>query len=75
VVMPVVAGHALGRKLQRWRRWAGAVGKRVAALAILWIIAVVVGVNREALGRVEPMVLAAAFSLNLAGYGVGRLGG
>ena len=55
--------------------WAQAMGKRVAALAILWIIAVVVGVNRDALGTVEPAVLLGRPGLNLAGYGVGRLGG
>ncbi len=75
VVLPVVLGHTLGRLLPRWRTWAEAIGKRVAALAILWIIAVVVGVNREALGDVEAAAFWAVLTLNLAGYGAGRLGG
>jgi BASS family bile acid:Na+ symporter len=75
VVLPVVFGHALGRFVPQWRRWAEAIGKRVAAVAILWIIAVVVGVNRGALGDVEAAALAAVLSLNLAGYVAGRLGG
>ena len=75
VVLPVVAGHTLGRLRPDQRRVAEAIGKRVAALAILWIIAVVVGVNRTELGKVESPVLLAVLTLNLAGYGVGRLGG
>ncbi len=75
VVLPVVAGHMLGRWRPDARRLAEAVGKRVAALAILWIIAVVVGVNRDELSKVEAAVLLAVLALNLAGYAVGQWGG
>ncbi len=75
VVIPAVAGFCCGLACQGVRSWAEQIGKIVANLAILWIIAVVVGVNRERLSNVDHLILAAALSLNLGGYAVGLAGG
>lgn len=74
VVLPVVAGHLLGRRLRSWRGFVERVGPVAANLAILWIIAVVVAVNRERLGRIDPRVLAALLGVNVLGYLAGGLG-
>ena len=74
VVLPVVAGHLLGRRLASRDRLVARVGPVVANLAILWIIAVVVAANRGRLARPEPRLLAALLGVNLLGYVAGNLG-
>ena len=75
VVLPVLAGHLLSRQFpgleQRSRRF----GATVANLAILWIIAVVVGLNRERLAEFRVDLLAALLGINLLGYTAGYFGG
>jgi BASS family bile acid:Na+ symporter len=75
VVVPVLAGHLVGRRDPsrevEFRRW----GSRIANLAILWIIAVIVGLNRAELGQFRWHLLAALLSVNLGGYAIGYLGG
>ena len=74
VVLPVVAGHLLSR----WRHptpRAQRLAASTANLAILWIIAVVVGLNRERLGSIEGRLLAALVCLNLGGYAAGLVAG
>jgi BASS family bile acid:Na+ symporter len=44
-------------------------------LTILWIIAIVVGLNRERLAGFEAAILLALLILNLAGYVAGYFGG
>lgn len=74
VVIPVIAGHALSRASSVWARGAKRVGAVVANLTILWIIAVVVGKNRDNL-HPEAALLAALLLLNLGGYLAGTFGG
>jgi len=75
VVIPVVAGYLLSQHVDFWRRAARRIAAPVANLTILWIIALVVAVNRERLAHFEPRVLAALVVLNLAGCLAGALGG
>lgn len=81
VVVPVTTGHLLVR---RWRRhgstarWAdrwGIAGPVVANLAILWIIAAVVGKNRQELASVSASLVGWLLCLNLLGYCAGQAGG
>ncbi len=81
VVFPVVAGHLLARAVPHWESGAKRIGSTVANLAILWIIAVVVAVNREKIAGlgsdIAPAVrLIGALALinglgYLSGYGSG----
>ncbi len=75
VVLPVIAGHLLGRLFPRWEQKAHRIGATVANLAILWIIAAVVGQNREAISEVSVSLLMALLTLNVLGYLAGYLGG
>ena len=74
VVVPVLVGHLLGRRLSSWERLVGRFGPPVANLAILWIIAVVVASNRGRLTHPEPRLLAALLGVNLFGYLAGYFG-
>ena len=78
VVLPVVAGHLLSRRFAAWSNAAGRVGPIIANLTILWIIAVVVGKNRESLVGLDKAFLAtflgALLAVNLGGYLAGMLG-
>ncbi len=78
VVLPVVVGHLLSRWLgeaRRASRFFARTAATVAHAAILWIIAVVVGLNRERLAAIEPRLLVGLVGLNLGGYAAGWLGG
>lgn len=75
VVFPVVAGHALGRTLPQWEKQAERVGSTVANLVILWVIATVVGLNREKLVRLDAVLVLALLFVNVAGYAAGYAGG
>ena len=77
VVLPVVAGHLLSRVFRFWEVGARRIGPIVANLSILWIIAVVVALNRQRLAYFDWSILWALLMINiggyLAGYGGGRL--
>jgi BASS family bile acid:Na+ symporter len=75
VVIPVVAGHLLSRNFTFWEAIAGRVGAIVANLTILWIIAVVVAVNRENLKDLDACLLGGLLAVNVGGYLVGYCGG
>ena len=75
VVVPVVVGHLLGRRFVKWQQPARRAGTTVANLAILWIIAVVVAVNRDKVEAIDARLLVALLSLNACGYAAGFLGG
>ncbi len=68
VVAPVLVGHLISRwnpgSEPTFRRW----GSRVANLAILWIIAVVVALNRQELGQLRGKLVWALLCVNLCGY-------
>jgi BASS family bile acid:Na+ symporter len=74
VLLPVVVGHLLGRNGGRAkRRWDGWF-QRVASLSILWVIAVVVGSNRQRMDQLSLSIVMAVITLNVTGYLTGRLG-
>jgi BASS family bile acid:Na+ symporter len=86
VVLPVLLGFGLRRMSGLFERLAERWGSVVANLAILWIIAAVVGLNRQRLGTVlgfrdgglmfgELKLLAALLLINLLGYLAGYLSG
>jgi bile acid:Na+ symporter, BASS family len=75
VVLPVAAGHLLGRSFPQWEQPARRVGSTVANLAILWIIAAVVGLNRDKFAHLQPAILTALLAVNLLGYAAGFSGG
>jgi len=79
VVIPVIFGHLLSRRFPRWEQTGRWLGSIVANLAILWIIAVVVALNRD---RLSPLgsdvslvsMLLALLMVNAGGYLVGYSG-
>lgn len=75
VVLPVVAGYACSRYVPGWRRAAERSASIVANLTILWIIAMVVGLNRDRLVQLEPVILLALVTVNAGGYLAGYFGG
>ena len=75
VVVPVTAGHLLMRVLPQWEPFFRRIGAIIANFAILWIIAVVVGLNRENLAALNLKLAAALLTLNIMGYAAGYGGG
>ncbi|TVQ02894.1 MAG: bile acid:sodium symporter family protein [Planctomycetaceae bacterium] len=75
VVGPVLAGYGICRVVpavaSQMSRW----GPLIANATILWIIAVVVGLNRDRLGGATPTLLLSLLLLNLLGYTAGWTGG
>ena len=80
VVIPVIVGHLLSLRFPRWEPAARRIGTVVANLTILWIIAVVVGLNRQSLspssadGPLAALLLA-LLGVNIGGYLAGYAGG
>jgi bile acid:Na+ symporter, BASS family len=75
VVGPVIAGRILCRHFARLEQWMQGVAPILAPMTILWIIAYVVGKNRDQLGQGVGPVLAALASINLVGYLIGYWSG
>ncbi len=75
VVGPVLIGYLLCNFLPRFASLMTCVGPWIANGTILWIIAVVVGLNRDKLGSATPVMLLALLLINLLGYAAGWLGG
>src|SRR5690349_19581735 len=75
VVGPVVLGRIMCRFLPSLEKLMSVVSPVLAPLTILWIIAVVVGLNRDSLGKGVAGVLGALAGINLVGYLVGYWGG
>ena len=75
VVLPVVLGHMLSRTFTAWAFGARRVGAIIANLTILWIIAVVVAVNRQNMSSLDAGLLSALATVNLGGYLAGFFGG
>jgi bile acid:Na+ symporter, BASS family len=67
-VLPVVAGHLLSRYCAPWRRMAGRYAGVVANLSILWIISVVVAINRDSLVQMDAWLFLALLAVNVLGY-------
>ena len=68
VVLPVVTGHLLSRFYPPWQRLAGRFGGIVANMSILWIIGVVVALNRKYLIQLDPRIFWALLTINVLGY-------
>jgi len=75
VVVPVIAGHWLGRSLPNHAVSIRKICPVVANLVILWIIAAVVGKTSESLLSMPGLMLAALLMINLGGYLCGYGGG
>ncbi|MGQ9503448.1 MAG: bile acid:sodium symporter family protein [Thermogutta sp.] len=75
VVFPVGLGYTLSQVSAKWReicRWLGPI---TANLVILWIIAVVVAVNRDTLRQLTGPLVGALAGVNLGGYLAGFAAG
>ena len=75
VVIPVIAGFLMGRLLPQYEQQAKVIGANVANLAILLIIATVVGASREKLATLPLLVLTCLLLINIFGYLGGFTGG
>ncbi len=75
VVLPVLAGYGLSRCWRVWQRNARLWSPIVANVVILWIIAMVVGLNRDRLLHFDPPIYFALTLINVGGYVAGNLGG
>ncbi|MBN2579434.1 MAG: bile acid:sodium symporter family protein, partial [Pirellulales bacterium] len=75
VVGPVVIGYILSRIWSLWAAAARLAGAIIANLTILWIIAVVVGANRDGVSELDCRLIFALLAVNLAGYAAGYFGG
>lgn len=68
VVLPVVLGFGLCRMSEVVEGLAVRLAPSLANLMILWVIATVVGLNRDRLGSVRSDVLVALLLINVLGY-------
>ena len=77
VVLPVACGHLTSRWLLSadWQPRLKTIGSTTANLSILWIIATVVGLNRDTLWQVQGSIFAVLLTLNLSGYAAGYTAG
>lgn len=81
IVLPVVGGHLLGRSFPKWEATAKKIGSTVANLTILWIIAVVVALNRGTITQLagdysaSSNLLGGLLVINVLGYLSGYGGG
>ncbi|WP_417848306.1 bile acid:sodium symporter family protein [Thalassoglobus sp.] len=75
VVIPVIAGFTLAQVSQTVAKYAAKFSGTVANFSILWIIAVVVAVNRDNIQQLPLMLMWALLLINLGGYLSGQIGG
>jgi bile acid:Na+ symporter, BASS family len=80
VVGPVIGGHLLCRSFDAVSRVMKPVGALAANSTIIWIIAVVVAMNRDGLRSVDGsgaavLMIGALITLNVSGYVSGYFGG
>ncbi|MCA9216880.1 MAG: bile acid:sodium symporter family protein [Planctomycetales bacterium] len=75
VVIPTVFGHMLGRRYPHTQSRVTPFAKNLASLVILWIIAVVVGLNRDRLSELTFSIVGCLLFLNIGGYISGFLAG
>ena len=74
VVLPVIVGHLLSRILPQLTPWVKSIAPVVANLAILWIIAAIVGQTRAQIADMSWLILAALVLINIGGYASGFTG-
>ncbi len=75
VVAPTILGFTLSRVSLRFERGASHAAPTIANLTILWVIAVVVALNRRNLQDLSAQLVIPLLALNLLGYAAGELGG
>lgn len=75
VVLPVGIGFGVCQLSSHIGRWAEACGPVFANITILWIIASVVGVNRDRLDEMTGSIFLALLLINGLGYAAGYVGG
>ena len=74
VVLPVILGFMLSRYWWGWKKFSERYASTLANLTILWVIAAVVGLNRDKLAQVNGIVIVALLGLNVLGYLAGYAG-
>lgn len=75
VVIPVILGHLSSIRFPHLQRRAKQVGSIIANLVILWIIAAVVGLQRESLNQFRFDLLWVLLCVNIGGYLIGYFSG
>lgn len=75
VVLPVLFGHGLTRCFPALEEKSRSFGVLIANLAILWIIATVVGLTRKELAQFDLAIVGALLFVNILGYVAGYAGG
>ena len=75
VVLPVIAGFSMGRLLPQYESQAKTIGSNTANLAILLIVATVVGKSRDNLAALPMVVFGCLLIINILGYLGGFAGG
>lgn len=75
VVIPVILGFTLSQSSQAFKHLSDQVSGIIANLSILWIIAVVVALNRATIEQAPVVLMAALLFINLGGYLAGQVGG
>ncbi len=79
VVLPVLLGYGIRELMisltSKFEPIVSVVGPLIANATIVWIIAVVVGLNRENLAHATLAVAAALLAINLIGYAAGYFSG
>lgn len=75
VVLPVISGFLICRVSQTMEKSSTQVSSILANLSILWIIAVVVALNRDNIKALPMLLMLALLLINMGGYICGQLGG
>ncbi len=75
VVLPVLVGHLISRWWRRWADLSREMGPTIANLAILWVIAAVVGINRDRLNETGIVEVSALLGINVCGFVIGYFAG
>lgn len=75
VVLPVMVGFSIAQLSASAGKLLNRIGPTIANLAILWVIAAVIAMNRERLQYLDAVLIAALVCLNGCGYLAGYFGG
>lgn len=75
VVLPVTIGFSIAQLSRGAGQILNRVGPTIANLTILWVIGVVIAVNRDRLTALSPILVLALIGVNVCGYLAGYLGG
>lgn len=73
VALPTITGYFVSQRFTSLQGWADRFSSKIAAVALLWIIAGVVAGSREKLLGVSGLLVVALLAMNLLGYAAGYL--